>query len=89
MALQNRVSRLEETHPAQAKQQVTHQSSEESRQWLNDTIQRIKERRRLIDAGIIEDTYTPKPRMPLPPDASPTKLWLDDIFNEMEMRHEH
>ena len=89
MALQNRVSRLEEIHAAQAKQQVTYQSSEESRQWLNDTIQRINERRRLIDAGIIEDTYTPKPRMPLPPDASPTNLWLDDIFNEMEMRHEH
>ena len=32
MALQNRVSRFEETHAAKAKQQVTHQSSEEYRQ---------------------------------------------------------
>jgi hypothetical protein len=89
MALQNRVRRLEEIHTAQAKQQVTYQSSEEARQWLNDSIQRHNERRRLIDEDIIEDTYTSKPRMPLPPDASPTKVWLDDILNEMEMRHEH
>jgi len=89
MALQTRVSRLEEIHAAQAKQQVTYQSSEESRQWLDNAIQRINERRRLIDEGIIEDTYTPQPRPPLPPDASPTKIWLADILNKMEMRHEH
>jgi hypothetical protein len=89
MALQNRVSRLEGIQDSQAKQQVTHQSREEARQWLDDAIQRINEGRRLIDEGIIEDTYTPKPGPPLTPDASPTKIWLNDILIEMEMRHEH
>jgi len=89
MALQNRVSRLEEIHVSQAKQPVTNQSSEETRQWLNKAIQSINERGRSIDAGIIEDTYTPQPRSPLPLNASPTKIWLDDILNEMEMQHEH
>ncbi|GEM_PF-4395807 len=89
MALQNRVSRLEEIHAAQAKQQVTHQSCEDARQWLNEAIQRIKERRRLIDEGIIENTYMPQPITPLLPDASPTRIWLDAILNEMEIRHEH
>ena len=89
MVLQNRIRRLEDIHAAQAKQQVTHQSSQEARQWLNNAIQRHNERRRLIDEGIIEDTYTPKPRLPLAPDASPSKIWLNDILIEMEMRHEH
>jgi hypothetical protein len=89
MALQNRVSRLEEIHAVHAKQQVTHQSCEDARQWLNEAIQRINERRRLIDEGIIENTYTPQPITPLPPDASPAKIWLDKMLNEMEIRHEH
>jgi hypothetical protein len=90
MALQNRLSRLENIHTAaQAKRKVAYQSSEEARQWLHNVIQSINERRRLIDKGIIEDTYTPQPRTPLPPDASPSKIWLNDRLNEMEMLHEH
>ena len=89
MALQNRVSRLEEIHVSQAKQKVTYQSSEETRQWLHNAIQSINERRRLIAEVIIEDTYTRQPRTPLLPDASPTRIWLDAILNEMEIRHEH
>ena len=73
--LKSRLLRLEESRAAQTGQQVAY-DSEETRQWLNDIIQSIN-----------DGTYIPEPktpRKPLPPDASPTAIWLDEILNEME-----
>lgn len=79
MALQNRVSRLEVIHTAQAKQQVTLQSSEEARQWLNGVVRSINER-------------TCAPSLPAPRKFSgnspepivATKQWLAEIINEIK-----
>jgi hypothetical protein len=87
--IKTRLIKLEQSFAVKAKQPLPFESREESRQWLHDAIQRINERRRLIDEGIIENTYTPQPKTPLLPHASPAKIWLDNILNEIEIRHEH
>jgi hypothetical protein len=74
LSIKTRLIMLEQSSAVKAEQPLPFESSEESRQWLHDTIQRINERKRLIDESIIEDTYTRQPRTPLPPDASPSKI---------------
>ncbi len=75
--LKNRILKIEQS---KAGQQVAYVDSEKTRQWLNDLIQSINDGTHIPD---------PTPRKPLPPDASPTAIWLDEMLNEIDKRHEH
>jgi len=66
----NRLTRLENS--IVKTRQVT-MSREEIWQWIDDTVQSIN-----------DGTYVPTPIEPLPPNASPAKIWLNNILNEME-----
>jgi hypothetical protein len=74
-SLKNRVLKIEQSRDAL--EPMPPVNSEETRQWLNDTVQSIN-----------DGTYIPQPRKPLPPDASFTKRWLHEILEGLESENE-
>jgi len=75
--LKSRLIKLEESRTAKAGQPMPHVNSEETRQWLNDTVQSIN-----------DGTYIPQPRKPLAPDAGFTTRWLHEILERLESENE-
>lgn len=75
MALQNRVSRLEETLAAQARQ-ATYETSEENGQWLDDVIRSLNE-------GTHTGSAEPWIIRPAPPDAGPATRYLHNLMNKI------
>jgi hypothetical protein len=78
--LKSRLIKLEESRTAKAGQQVTHVNSEETRQWLKDTVKSIN------DGTYVAEPK--KPREPLPPHASFTKRWLYETLERLESENE-
>ena len=74
MNVKNRLIKLEENRTAKSRQRVTHVNSEETRQWLNDTVQSIN-----------DGTHIPTPWIirPVPPGTGPTGMYLHNILNRI------
>jgi hypothetical protein len=51
------------------------------RQWLDATVEHIRDRRRLIDEGLIIQG-PPEPIKPLRPNATSTDIWLHNLIVE-------
>ena len=85
MSLKTRLQRLEDAQKAKSVHQETPESREKSRektrQWINDTIEHINERRRLIDEGLIIQC-PPEPISPLSANPTHTEIWLHNILIE-------
>ena len=82
MSLKTRLQRLEDAQKAKkAVYQETPESKEKTRQWINDTIEHIRERQRLIDEGLVFQG-PPEPIKALPPDATHTQIWLHKLSVE-------
>ena len=75
MALQNRVSRLEALHEAQARQ-ATYESREKNGQWLDDVIRSLNE-------GTHTGSAEPWIIRPAPPDAGPATQYLHNLMNRI------
>ena len=93
MSFKARLVKLEEARKEKAVyQEETPESREKSRektrQWINDTIEHINERARLVAEGLIIQG-PPEPIKPLPPNATHTQIWLHNMSveaREKEMR---
>ena len=92
MSIKLRLQRLEDSQKAKAVHQETDESREKSRektrQWINDTIEHINERARLVAEGLIIQG-PPEPIKPLPPNATHTQIWLHNMSveaRELELR---
>ena len=85
MSVKLRIQRLEEARKAKAVYQETPESREKSRektrQWINDTIEHINERARLVAEGLIIQG-PPKPIRPLRANSTHTDIWLHNILIE-------
>ena len=92
MSIKLRLQRLEDAQKAKAVHQETVESREKSRektrQWINDTIENINERARLVAEGLIIQG-PPKPIKPLRPNPTSTDIWLHNLIveaHEKELR---
>jgi hypothetical protein len=85
MSLKARLVKLEEAQKAKPVHQETPESLEKSRektrQWINDAIEHINERARLVAEGLI--IYgPPQPIRPLRPNPTSTDIWLHNLIVE-------